>query len=89
MKKTILNIENIRLDPTGRVELGDEDLERLEKSQDLIVAGGTNLICTGTNSQCSNGGWCRGSTSNDYCSNGGSCGGSTNENCDTPYPPAQ
>jgi hypothetical protein len=77
MPKSEIDISAMTLDELGRVVLSDAMLERVEKHDQLLSAGGSNLQCGGsTNGSCTNSA-CSGST-NGSCTNQITCGASSN-----------
>lgn len=74
--------EQVGLDPSGRVKLSDEELEKLLGSEDLVVSGGSGTI----NDVCNNSGDCTGSTNTSSCTNSLVCDGALNapRNCTMP-----
>jgi hypothetical protein len=89
MEKSFFDLSTLTLDSTGRTEVGDADLQKLQG----MYAGGqitpqpnretcprSNSRCGGTNGACINAPFCGGS-SNSQCNNGGSCGGTRNVTC--------
>lgn len=82
MKKYVFDVSKISLDTSGRLELGDEELRKLESSQQITTAGGDfNWDCDGSfNGACENVSCTGGGTTNtDFCVNDNACWGANNQ----------
>lgn len=81
MTKGLLDLTQLSLDESGRVILGDENLQAIEQDYFAVSGGGyyTNGdSCGGTNPYCLNTDLCNATTNTQNCSNTGSCSGSSN-----------
>ncbi|HZW06696.1 MAG TPA: hypothetical protein VFF65_06205 [Phycisphaerales bacterium] len=77
-----LDVSALALDATGRVVLGDPELEHIAALASVTLAAGLNRRCSGTNPRnCVNSN-CDGSINNDSCSNSGGCDNTNNYGCE-------